>query len=70
LESGALSYEKFETLEAEVCSTLAPAGAPVPWAHVEPWYLENEQALRDIGKFEGLKGVALEVWRAARAEVR
>lgn len=44
----------------------APVAVQVSWADVEPWYNENEQMLRDVCKFEGLKGVALEVWRAAR----
>ena len=44
---------------------------PVPvvkqttWADVEPWWNANEQMLRDVSRFEGLKGAALEVWRAA-----
>lgn len=38
----------------------------ISWSNVEPWFLQNEQMLKDVGKFEGLKGVALEVWRAAK----
>lgn len=42
--------------------------ADVQWAQVRPWYEKNEQMLRDVCRFEGLKGVAVEVWRAARTE--
>lgn len=46
----------------------SPAPTQVSWSDVEPWYNENEQMLKDVGKFEGIKGIALEVWRAAKTE--
>lgn len=38
----------------------------ISWSNVESWFLQNEQRLKDICKFEGIKGVALEAWRAAK----
>lgn len=43
---------------------------PVTWGVVAPWYARNEQMLKDVGKFEGVKGIALEVWRGATEELR
>jgi hypothetical protein len=42
-----------------------PVVRQTTWADVQPWYEANEQMLRDVFRFEGLKGAALEVWRAA-----
>ncbi|WP_338924641.1 hypothetical protein V0M98_34040 (plasmid) [Pseudomonas silesiensis] len=42
-----------------------PVMKQTTWADVEPWWNANEQMLRDVSRFEGLKGAALEVWRAA-----
>jgi hypothetical protein len=35
------------------------------WADVQPWFEANQQMLKDVYRFEGLGGAALEVWRAA-----
>jgi hypothetical protein len=43
---------------------------PVTWRMVEPWYTKHEQALKDVARFEGVKGVTLEVWRGATLELR
>lgn len=33
------------------------------------YFAENEQALRDVMKFEGVKGLALQVWKDSRSAV-
>ncbi|WP_274644241.1 Lar family restriction alleviation protein [Pseudomonas serbica] len=56
-----LSYlDRFKELPCPV-----PVVKQTTWADVQPWYEANEQMLRDVCRFEGLKGAALEVWRAA-----
>jgi len=45
---------------------LIPTATQISWSDVEGWYNKNEQMLRDVSKFEGIKGVVLEVWRAAK----
>jgi len=37
----------------------------IEWASVAAWWAEHEQQLRDVFKFEGLKGTAVEVLRLA-----
>ncbi len=37
----------------------------VPWESIADWYKEHEQAIRDIMKFEGLRGIVNEVLRLA-----
>jgi hypothetical protein len=43
----------------------APVVKQPTWADFQPWYEANEQMLRDVFRFEGLKGATLEVWRTA-----
>ena len=35
------------------------------WQDIAAWFVVNEQTLKDVGRFEGVKGVALEVLRLA-----
>jgi hypothetical protein len=49
----------------KVLSCPEPVVNQTSWADVQPWYEANEQMLRDVFRFEGLKGAAVEVWRAA-----
>jgi len=37
----------------------------IPWETIADWYAENEQAIRDVLKFEGLRGAVNEVLRLA-----
>lgn len=37
----------------------------IPWESISGWYAENEQAIRDVMKFEGLRGAVNEVLRLA-----
>lgn len=37
----------------------------IPWESIADWYKENEQAIRDVMKFEGLRGAVNEVLRIA-----
>lgn len=37
----------------------------IPWETIADWYTENEQAIRDVMKFEGLRGAVNEVLRIA-----
>jgi hypothetical protein len=67
-ESGMLSCAAATLLSyLDRCKDLPPVPVvkQTTWADVEPWFEANEQMLRDVFRFEGLKGAALEVWRAA-----
>lgn len=37
----------------------------IPWETIADWYKENEQVIRDVMKFEGLRGAVNEVLRIA-----
>ena len=37
----------------------------IPWETIADWYAKNEQAFRDVMKFEGLRGAVNEVLRLA-----
>ena len=37
----------------------------IPWETIADWYKENEQVIRDVMKFEGLRGAVNEVLRLA-----
>ncbi len=37
----------------------------IPWESIADWYKENEQVIRDVMKFEGLRGAVNEVLRLA-----
>lgn len=37
----------------------------IPWETIEDWYKENEQVIRDVMKFEGLRGAVNEILRLA-----
>ena len=37
----------------------------IPWESIADWYKENEQVIRDVMKFEGLRGAVNEVLRIA-----
>lgn len=37
----------------------------IPWETIKDWFAQHEQTLRDVGRFEGLRGVVNEVLRLA-----
>lgn len=37
----------------------------IPWETIADWFAKNEQAIRDVMKFEGLRGAVNEVLRIA-----
>lgn len=68
-ESGMLSCAAATLLSfierSKELSCPEPVVKQTSWADVQPWFEANKQMLKDVYRFEGLGGAALEVWRAA-----